>query len=126
MGPSSGANGGVKKPHVRRGKPRPKFEVPPEVAAAPLTPWVWNGEPAPLQVAPPPPARTPEPTPAAVSSAPASSRKGPLDTMLDPASLMLAAIETMAHTVAASTRLMLAAASILGAPIQVTRKILGL
>jgi len=39
---------------------------------------------------------------------------------------MLAAIETMAHTVAASTRMMLAAASILGAPVEVTRRILGL
>jgi hypothetical protein len=46
--------------------------------------------------------------------------------MADPASVMLAALETMAHTVAASTRLMLAAASILGAPLEVTRKILGL
>jgi hypothetical protein len=52
--------------------------------------------------------------------------KAPIDSMLDPASVMLAAIETMAQTVAASTRLMLAAASVLGAPLEVTRKILGL
>lgn len=55
-----------------------------------------------------------------------ATSRAPIDSLLDPASVMLAAIETMAHTVAASTRMMLAAASILGAPVEVTRRILGL
>ena len=60
------------------------------------------------------------------SSQDSGSRKnGIADTVLDPTSLMLAAIETIAHTVAASTRIMLAAASVMTAPVEVTRKILG-
>jgi len=44
----------------------------------------------------------------------------------DPMLIMLAAIETMAHTVAAANRMFLAAASLMGAPIEITRKILGI
>jgi hypothetical protein len=39
---------------------------------------------------------------------------------------MLAAIETMAYTVAAANRLFLIAASAMGSPVSVTRRILGL
>jgi hypothetical protein len=45
----------------------------------------------------------------------------------DPTSIMLAALETMAYTVAAASRLFLMTASVIGsAPIAVTRKILGM
>jgi hypothetical protein len=44
----------------------------------------------------------------------------------DPTMVMLAAIETMAITVSAANRMFLAAASLMCAPISVTRKILGL
>ena len=50
----------------------------------------------------------------------------PVQPFGDPAMVMLAAIETIAITVAAANRMFLAAASLMGAPIEVTRKILGL
>jgi len=112
MSPSSEPlSDGPRKSPPRR-KSRPKFEVPPEVVSAPPAAWVYRAE----AVRQDPPRATPRSTPA---------QKGPADTMLDPTSLMLAAIETMAHTVAASTRIMLAAASLMGAPVEVTLKILG-
>jgi len=52
--------------------------------------------------------------------------KPPVQPFGDPTMVMLAAIETMAITVAAANRMFLAAASLMGAPIEVTRKILGL
>ena len=120
---------GPRKSPSRR-KSKPKFEVPPEVVAAPTAAWVYRAEavrpaPAPEPEPAPTSARTyaPPPRPAA---APEPASRGAVESLLDPTSLMLAAIETMAHTVAASTRIMLAAASLMGAPIEVTRKILGI
>ena len=102
-----------------RRKARPKFEVPPEVTSAAPAAWVYRAE---ASSTPPRPRLVPPP-----AAAPARPRSGhPIDGMMDPTSVMLAAIETMAHTVAASTRIMLAAASMMGAPVEVTRKILGL
>ena len=50
----------------------------------------------------------------------------PVEGFPDPTQIFLAAIETLAITVASANRMFLAAASLLGAPIEVTRKILGL
>jgi len=83
--------------------------VPPEVTAPAPVAWVYRAEAA----DPPPPPSKPV----------RRARRAPVAT--DPTGVMLAAVETLAHTVAASTRLMLAAASLMGAPIEVTRKILG-
>jgi hypothetical protein len=104
--------GTAKKPRPHKGKP--KFEVPAEVAAAPPAAWVYR------EAAPAKPATAHKPRPQAARPV------RPVNGGLEPASLMLVALETMAHSVAASTRLMLAAASLMGAPIEVTRKILGI
>lgn len=133
MSPNRETNHSERKPVSRR-KPRPKFEVPPEVAAAPPAPWVYRAEatnPAPAA----PAVRLPAPVATAHRNAPRPAAPppqpqqrwtgGPIQAALDPTSVMLAALETIAHTVAASTRIMLAAASMFSAPVEVTRKILG-
>lgn len=111
----------------RRSKPR--FEVPAEVAAATPQSWVYRHD-APAQ---PVSAQAPPVPPAAIAAAfrpaiapPVPAPERTATPFVDPTMVMLAAIETMAITVAAANRMFLAAASLMGAPIEVTRKILGL
>jgi hypothetical protein len=110
-----------------RRRSKPKFEVPAEVAAATPPAWVYRHD-APARPASPeassfaviPPAFQPAIAP------PNPAPERPATPFPDPTMVMLAAIETMAITVAAANRMFLAAASLMGAPIEVTRKILGL
>lgn len=123
MSPSSEA-----KPAPRR-RSKPKFEVPKEVTASAPAAWVYRHDATTARPAAAPP---PAISPALKAVLPPStlrttaSPKPPVTGVPDPTMVMLAAIETMAITVAAANRMFLAAASLMGAPIEVTRKILGL
>ena len=120
MAPSS-----APKPAPRR-KSKPKFEVPAEVTASAPAAWVYRHDATasrpPVPVTAPPIVRAPSPQAPPIGM----SGKPPVQPFADPTMVMLAAIETMAITVAAANRMFLAAASLMGAPIEVTRKILGL
>ena len=102
-------NAEPKKSPSRR-KPRPSFEVPPEVETRPAAGWVYKeGPPAPPQTAP--------------VTVPAEQPAPPkTETALD--QLLTSGAEVLALGLATMTRLFVAAASLAGAPLAITRRLL--